>query len=325
MRLRGATKFLLACWAAAVTIGGTGYAFRATADARLAKLVGECEQARRPSQDKIILIRVREKATGRVATISAEAYLRDTRESPATYALVHEIAPARRGLPPLAFTRFGVQIPGVGTVEFPSQMTDEHIVTAIRQYFRSLCDPSTGRTGHSCCSSWGVRLASRASSSLRGCESFRTRSEKNARSDARAARSEGGCHRHGGTYPEEGRMTKRLGILFVLSVLLAAPLALLALDATPGQILDRPDQFDGKAVTLVGTVRNLDARVSRRGNPYYTFDLAAGGRSIKIFSFGRPPCPGRSAVSVEGVFQKVKRVSGRTFYNEVEAQRVVCQ
>ncbi len=120
-------------------------------------------------------------------------------------------------------------------------------------------------------------------------------------------------------------MTKRLGILFVLSVLLAAPLALLALDATPGQILDRPDQFDGKAVTLVGTVRNLDARVSRRGNPYYTFDLAAGGRSIKIFSFGRPPCPGRSAVSVEGVFQKVKRVSGRTFYNEVEAQRVVCQ
>lgn len=141
MRLRGATKFLLACWAAAVTIGGTGYAFRATADARLAKLVGECEQARRPSPDKSILIRVRENATGGITTISAEAYLRDATKSQATYALAHETAPARRGIPPLVFTRFWVQIPGVGTVEVPSQMTDEHIVTAIRQYFRSLCDP----------------------------------------------------------------------------------------------------------------------------------------------------------------------------------------
>jgi hypothetical protein len=111
----------------------------------------------------------------------------------------------------------------------------------------------------------------------------------------------------------------------VAVVLFVAPLGWVASDTTPAQILEGPDQFDGKAVTLVGTVTNLDARVSRRGNPYYTFDLSAGGRSIKIFSFGRPPCLARSTVSVEGVFQKVKRVSGRTFYNEVEAQRVSCR
>jgi hypothetical protein len=121
-------------------------------------------------------------------------------------------------------------------------------------------------------------------------------------------------------------MTRVLGIVCVVVVVLfVAPLGWGASETTPAQILKGPDQFDGKAVTLLGTVTNLDARVSRRGNPYYTFDLAAGGWSIKVFSFGRPPCPVRSTVSVEGVFQKVKRVSGRTFYNEVEAHQVACR
>jgi hypothetical protein len=119
-------------------------------------------------------------------------------------------------------------------------------------------------------------------------------------------------------------MSKTRCIIFAL-VLVTAPLGWSASNTTPGEILDRPDQFDGKAVALVGTVTHLDTRVSRRGNAYYTFDLAVEGRSVKIFSFGRPPCPERATVSVDGIFQKVKQVSGRTFYNEVQARQVSCR
>ena len=120
-------------------------------------------------------------------------------------------------------------------------------------------------------------------------------------------------------------MTKRLGIVCAVAMLFVAPLGWAASDTTPAQIRKELDQFDGKVVTLLGTMTSLDVRVSRRGNSYYTFDLSAGGWSIKVFSFGRPPCRDGSIVIVEGVFQQVKRVSGRTFYNEVEAQRVSCR
>jgi len=99
----------------------------------------------------------------------------------------------------------------------------------------------------------------------------------------------------------------------------------LAGDTTPEPILSKPDYFDGKMVSLDGIVTNLHATVSRRGNPYYTFDLSSGGRSIKVFSFGKPPCPDKSLVSVRGRFDRQKQVSGRHFYNEVEATEVTCR
>jgi hypothetical protein len=120
-------------------------------------------------------------------------------------------------------------------------------------------------------------------------------------------------------------ITKRLRIVCVVAALSVALLGWAASEATPVQILKGPDQFDGKVVTLLGTVTNLDTRASRRGNSYYTFDLAGGGWSIKVISFGRPPCRDGSIVIVEGVFQQAKRVSDHVFYNEVKARRVSCR
>jgi hypothetical protein len=45
-----------------------------------------------------------------------------------------------------------------------------------------------------------------------------------------------------------------------------------ALDASPSAILTNPDRFDGKSVTIRGTITNLREILSRRGNAYYTFD-----------------------------------------------------
>ena len=95
-------------------------------------------------------------------------------------------------------------------------------------------------------------------------------------------------------------------------------------DTTPSQILQDPDKFDGKTVTIRGTVTHLRTTVSRKGNAYYTYDLHDGNRAVRIFSFGKPECSAGVTATVTGLFTQVKRVSGRTFYNEVEANTTRC-
>jgi hypothetical protein len=45
---------------------------------------------------------------------------------------------------------------------------------------------------------------------------------------------------------------------------------------------------------------------------------------MTVFSFGTPPCPEGGPVSVDGQFRQRKEISGYTFYNQVDAQRVTC-
>jgi hypothetical protein len=97
------------------------------------------------------------------------------------------------------------------------------------------------------------------------------------------------------------------------------------LDTTASKILEDPDKFDGKTVTITGTVVQLRTTVSRKGNPYYTYDLHDGARAIRVFSFGKPVCAEGTTATIEGRFTKVKRVSGQAFYNEVEAKTERCR
>jgi len=89
-------------------------------------------------------------------------------------------------------------------------------------------------------------------------------------------------------------------------------------------LLSDPARYDGQMISLSGALTNLDVRVSHRGNSYYTFELDDGSGRVTIFSFGGPPCPAGSLVTVEGQFLRVKYVSGYTFYNQVDAKRVTC-
>jgi len=97
-----------------------------------------------------------------------------------------------------------------------------------------------------------------------------------------------------------------------------------ALDASPSAILANPDRFDGQAVTIQGTVTKLRETVSRRGNPYYTFDLSDGTRAIRVFSFGKAACR-VGVATIEGTFEKVKQVGRLTFHNEITATQVTCR
>ena len=119
-------------------------------------------------------------------------------------------------------------------------------------------------------------------------------------------------------------MSKRLVFAIVfLSSLVVAATAAFAITASPGEILTNPGRYDGQPVALRGQITNLRERISRAGNAYYTFDLSDNGRSIRVFSFGSPPCRS-GVVTVDGTFSKVKHQGRYTFYNEIEATSVAC-
>jgi hypothetical protein len=96
------------------------------------------------------------------------------------------------------------------------------------------------------------------------------------------------------------------------------------LSSTPTEILTNADRFDRQPVIVTGVIMNVQERVSRAGNPYYTVDLTDGKQAVRVFSFGAVPCRS-GAATVEGQFEKVKQQGRYTFYNEVTATKVTCR
>jgi hypothetical protein len=64
--------------------------------------------------------------------------------------------------------------------------------------------------------------------------------------------------------------------------------------------------------------------ISRRGNAYTTFQVSdSSGVAVKVFIWGHGAVSSSDAVRVTGTFHRVKRVGQSTFYNEIEASRVL--
>jgi len=90
-----------------------------------------------------------------------------------------------------------------------------------------------------------------------------------------------------------------------------------------GDIVARPDAFDGREVVLEGKASALDPRTSRRGNDYFTFRLSdEAGSSLKVFSWGKPAIVPGDRVEVRGRFQRERRVGRYVFTNEIEASHI---
>ncbi len=90
-----------------------------------------------------------------------------------------------------------------------------------------------------------------------------------------------------------------------------------------GDILARPDTFDGREVVLEGKASAVDPRTSRHGNDYFTFRLSdETGTSLKVFSWGKPAIAPGDRVQVSGRFQRERRVGRYSFTNELEASRI---
>jgi hypothetical protein len=111
--------------------------------------------------------------------------------------------------------------------------------------------------------------------------------------------------------------------LVVAIVVAVLPGAASAGDTRAAEILADPDRFDMKGVTVSGTLTRLDARVSRRGSPYYTFTI----ENLTVYSAGVPAtsCRDGASVTVKGMFKTVKQVGHHTFRNQIDADAVTCR
>lgn len=107
------------------------------------------------------------------------------------------------------------------------------------------------------------------------------------------------------------------GKAVVLLGVLTAGLPLAASAAAIAQITAHPQTYDGQVVTVSGTVNDLRARISRKGNPYETFTVCESS-CVHVFTFGQPPLRDGERVSVTGTFAAVKHVGRYTFHNEID-------
>jgi len=114
----------------------------------------------------------------------------------------------------------------------------------------------------------------------------------------------------------------RLPLLATLLIFLVAVSAQAKITASVAEIVQNPDRYDGKVVTVSGTIASYRERVSARGNPYTTFRLVDAGVSVAVFAWKHHGLWDGLRVRATGVFQKIRRVGRYTFYNEIEAQRI---
>jgi hypothetical protein len=132
----------------------------------------------------------------------------------------------------------------------------------------------------------------------------------------------------------------RRGAAVVGLVLLISSSHVLAQAFGPSQILAHASSYDGKHVTVSGTVRHVLPDTSQQGKDYVTFQLCDNERAtfqtydkeramfqvhdnecMNIFVWGHPKLREGQRQSFSGTFDTVKRVEPHTFENVLEVRQ----
>jgi|GEM_PF-1948570 hypothetical protein len=85
---------------------------------------------------------------------------------------------------------------------------------------------------------------------------------------------------------------------------------------SPSELLGNAGFFNGKTITVSGTLVNLQESVSKTGKGYYSFDLSDGAEAVHVFSTGKARCKAGRA-TVDGTFDGVRR--------QITSTRVRCR
>jgi hypothetical protein len=127
---------------------------------------------------------------------------------------------------------------------------------------------------------------------------------------------------------EEYLMRRRIpkilfGIVLVLTIVLSGFSICPAIEITTEKIVTDKDSYDGKKVSVNGSVSNLKFKTSKSGNNYTTFVLVGeSGVRINVIILEHPKVKAGQKVRVTGVYRKVKKTAHRNYYNEIEASEV---
>jgi hypothetical protein len=109
-------------------------------------------------------------------------------------------------------------------------------------------------------------------------------------------------------------------IVLVLTIILGGFSICPAIEITTEKIVTDKDSYDGKEVSVKGSVSNLKFKTSNGGKDYTTFSLLGdSGGHINVFIWGKLKLQGGQKVRVTGIYRKVKKIGKYTFRNEIEA------
>ncbi len=108
--------------------------------------------------------------------------------------------------------------------------------------------------------------------------------------------------------------------LALTALILGSALVLAADKTKVADLLDNPTKFDGKTVTVSGTVKKFKAKESKAGNKYFTFDVEQDDETVHIYGQGElDPAPKNGdKVELTGKFTKLKKVRDLEFKNEID-------
>ena len=113
-----------------------------------------------------------------------------------------------------------------------------------------------------------------------------------------------------------------LGVLLVSAIVLTG-VSICVAATTVENIASSSDSYDGKKVSVKGSVENIKHEQPELGKPYTTFMLVgqAGGR-VKVWAPRALNIKAGQEVRVRGVYYKTKIINNRYFNNEIQASSV---
>lgn len=110
-------------------------------------------------------------------------------------------------------------------------------------------------------------------------------------------------------------MTKHIFAFIGACALLTAPV--LAADSIDA-IVANPTTFDGKHVSVHGTVADVKQKTSRKGNDYTLFDVCES-KCVHVYAHGHVGVTDGAIVTVGGTFAAVKQLGSYTITNQIDA------
>ena len=117
--------------------------------------------------------------------------------------------------------------------------------------------------------------------------------------------------------------SKVLFATLLVSILVLGGISVCLAKTTVEEIISKSDAYDGKKVTVTGTVSNIKVEAFEVGKNTTTFTLnGKSGGGVKVFASGTLKLQPGQEVRVKGVYRKIRKTAYRYFYNQIEASKV---
>ena len=117
------------------------------------------------------------------------------------------------------------------------------------------------------------------------------------------------------------RIARGLPAALVLILVIAFP-SQAAPQLTVQALIRDPGRFDGRVVTVMGTIAAYRERASDSGHAYTIFRLTDGDASVTVFIWNKQTLGNGQKVRVTGTFAKARSVGTVSFDNEIQANRI---